>query len=99
MHQTGHETEAEAFVDRVLPEIPPRSYLRGFLLAAIGRWEEALPNFENTPYTARGWVFDSPILDPWREDPRFVAMIDRWGETERYKRFRASMLEYRETKT
>ena len=98
LHQTGHETEAEAFVDRILPEIPPRSYLRGFLLAAVGRWEDALPNFETTPYTARGWVFDSPILDPWREDPRFVAMIDRWGETERYHKFRAAMRDFQENK-
>ncbi|GAB5561188.1 MAG: hypothetical protein SynsKO_28350 [Synoicihabitans sp.] len=96
LHNTGHETEAEAFVESVMPELPPNSYIRGFLLAAIGRWEEALPNFETTPYAARGWVFDSPILDPWRDDPRFLAMIDRWGETERYQQFRAALLDYRE---
>ena len=85
-------------MDRVLPEIPPRSYLRGFLLAAVGRWEAALPNFETTPYSARGWVFDSPILDPWRDDPRFVAMIERWGETERYQKFRAAMRDFQKNK-
>lgn len=93
--QTGHEAEAEAYVERILPELPPNSFLQGFLLAAIGRWEEALPNFENTPPSARNWVFENPILDQWRDDPRLLAMFDRWGETERYQKMRTRIAEMR----
>jgi serine/threonine protein kinase/TolB-like protein/Tfp pilus assembly protein PilF len=85
LRRTGNETEAAAHADRVLAKWPAGNFNRGFVLAALGRFEEALPFLEKTPATpARGLYWDS-MWDEWRNDPRFTQLLEKLGRREDYQ--------------
>ncbi|HUG10272.1 MAG TPA: tetratricopeptide repeat protein [Opitutaceae bacterium] len=91
LRQAGLTTEAAAHADAVLAGLPAQTYQRGFVLAALGRFDEALPYLEGTTTLARDAVSSLVIFDPWRDDPRFAALIEKLHWTEQYARAREAM--------
>jgi tetratricopeptide (TPR) repeat protein len=97
----GHEAEAVAHVDSLLPRLPADSYLRGLALAALDRWDEAAPYLERTPKGIVSLFFWNPIWDRWRDDPRFQRLMEKIGCMAEYKVARetlARMLKEQEAK-
>jgi len=101
LRMLGHEAEAVAHVDNLLPRLPADSYLRGVVLAALDRWDEAMPYLERTPPGMCEIFFWNPMWDRWREDPRFTRLLEKLGCIEEYKVARATqarMLKEQEAK-
>jgi tetratricopeptide (TPR) repeat protein len=85
LRQTGHEAEAAEHAERSLSQLRPESYQRGAVLAALGRWGEARPLLERTPLAMQYIFFWSPLWDPWRDDPRFVRLLNKLGCEKEYR--------------
>ncbi len=93
--QCGRSPEAEQHAAELLKRWPAESYNRGFVLAALGRFEEALPHLARTLVTpGRGFFWD-PLWDRWRDDPRFHRLLARLGRTEDYTVARATLARLR----
>ena len=84
LRKAGFEKEAADYAAQLFAKWPPGLYLRGFVLGALGRFEEALPFLERTPVLPAIWLFWDAMWDPWREDPRFAVLIAKLGRTEDY---------------
>ena len=87
----GHEAEAVAHVENLLPRLPVDSYLRGVALAALDRWDEAKPYLERTPPGMCEIFFWNPMWDRWRDDPRFLGLLEKLGCMTEYKVARATL--------
>jgi TolB-like protein/Flp pilus assembly protein TadD len=87
----GREAEAVAHVEKLLPRLPADSYLRGLALAALDRWDEAMPYLERTPPGLYSIYFWNPLWDRWREDPRFGQLLVKLNCVEEYKVARATL--------
>jgi len=87
----GHEAEAVAHVENLLPRLAADSYLRGLALAALDRWDEAMPYLERTPRGIQSLFFWNPVWDRWRDDPRFLRLMEKIGCMEEYKVARATL--------
>ena len=61
------------------------------MLAALGRFDEALPYLERTSTLALDPFASLVIFDPWRDDPRFTALIEKLHWTAQYARAREAM--------
>ncbi len=99
--QAERRAEANQYADLISRSWPKDSYLRGFLLAALGRFEEARPFLENTPGQVFWQLYWSPIFDPYRSDPRFDQLMAKLGCAKEYKVARealARMLHEQEAK-
>ncbi len=81
----GHEAEAVAHVETLLPRMPADSYLRGLALLALDRWDEAVPYLERTPRGMQSLFFWNPVWDRWRDDPRFLHLMEKIGGMAEYK--------------
>ena len=92
LRMLGHEAEAVAHVEKLLPRLPADSYLRGVVLAALDRWDEAMPYLERTPPGMCEIFFWNPMWDRWREDPRFGRLLAKLNCTEEYKVARATLV-------
>ncbi|MDO8545193.1 MAG: TIR domain-containing protein [Opitutaceae bacterium] len=73
--QAGLHAEAEAGAQALFQRLPPSSYQRGFILVALGRFEEALPLLAHTPSRGKHRLFWDPMFDPWRENARFNELM------------------------
>ncbi len=91
LRQTGHEAEAAAHAERAQTFLNPQSYQRGAVLAAMGRLDEALPYLERTPPAVK-YVFSwSPVWDAWRDDSRFIRLLEKLGCAQDYRRARETL--------
>jgi len=87
----GRRQEAENEGAGLLARYPEESYLRGYILAALGRFDEALPFLQHTPPMV-GWrIYSDTMWDPWRDDPRFLQLIVSLGRAEEYKVARVTL--------
>jgi tetratricopeptide (TPR) repeat protein len=87
LRRAGFEQEAKEYGAQVLaqPDLPPQSYVRGFVLGGLGRFDEARPFLERSPtLMTMGPMYDS-MWDEWRETPGFRQLIASWGITKEYK--------------
>ena len=81
----GRRQEAEEEAARLFARWPQDSYLRGFTLVALGRFDEALGFLEHTPSTMVRNIYWDTMWDPWREDPRFQQLMVKFGRADEYK--------------
>jgi serine/threonine-protein kinase len=88
---TGNAVEAEAHAAAIMPRLLPGSYQRGAVLAAAGRWSEAEPLLEKTPSTLHYLYYWDPLWDSWRDDPRFLRLMEKLGCMDEYKVARATL--------
>lgn len=77
LHQTGLSREAEDYAQRILPRYPADSYMRGYILAALGRPAEAWPFMPQTPTTMLSHFVLDPMFAPLRQDPRLAELMAR----------------------
>lgn len=96
--QGGERTEAATAAEALLRRLGERSYQRGCVLAALGRFDEALPYLERTPPRAKHRMYWEPIWDPWREDPRFHQLLARLKCAEEYAVARRSLARMNQAK-
>ncbi len=87
----GRRQEAEDEAARLFARWPQESYLRGFTLVALGRFDEALAFLKYTPSSVVRNIYWDAMWDPWREDPRFTQLMAKLGRAEEYKVARATL--------
>jgi len=91
----GREAEAVAHVEKLLSRLPADSYLRGVALAALDRWDEAMPCLERTPPGLYSIYFWNPIWDRWRAEPSFGRLLAKLGCTKEYQTARETLARMR----
>ncbi|MBI5770050.1 MAG: TIR domain-containing protein [Verrucomicrobia bacterium] len=79
------EDEARDYAAELLARLPQDSYVRGWVLAAAGRHEEAWSLLERTPTTFIPALATDPMFEPMRTDKRFDQLIARIGATEQHR--------------
>ena len=92
LRRAGKEQEAADFAAQVLArtDLPPDSITRGFILAGLGRFEQARPFLEQLPSQATINLMFDAMWDPWRESASFRELIAKLGISEEYKTARAT---------
>jgi tetratricopeptide (TPR) repeat protein len=90
LREAGLADEAAEYAEESLKRYPVDSYLRGFVLTALGRFDEALPFLERTPVTMNQVLFWDAMWDRWRDDPRFGQLMEKLACAEEYKTARAT---------
>jgi hypothetical protein len=65
--------------------------VRGFVLVALGRFEDALPFLAHTPPIANRLLCWDVMFDPYRDDPRFQQVLLKLNCVEEYKVARESL--------
>ena len=101
LREAGFGREAEDYAKEVFARLPSASYMRGYILAALGHFDEALPFLEQPQPGSLPGIYWGTMWDRWREDPRFGQILAKNGRTEEYKVARAmlaQMLQERATK-
>jgi tetratricopeptide (TPR) repeat protein len=91
LRQVGLEQEASDYAAELFARWPQDSFHRGFVHGAFGRFDEALPFLERTPYMPAWWLFWDPMWDAWRDDPRFLQLITKLGRAAEYQVARATL--------
>jgi tetratricopeptide (TPR) repeat protein len=79
------EDEARDYTTELLARLPQASYVRGWVLAAAGRYDDAWSLLERTPATFIPALATDPIFEPMRADRRFEQLIVRLGATEEHR--------------
>lgn len=79
LQQSGCQREAAEYASEMLQRFPPGNYLRGFVLAAVGRHEEAWPELRSTPAIMLPQLYWSPLWDKVREAFAFRRLIRELG--------------------
>jgi hypothetical protein len=101
LRQAGFAAEAEQESAAVFRRFPGNTFQRGFVLTALGRFDDALPFLEHSPVIPRSRLLWDEMWDPYRADPRFAPLLAKLGLTEAYQTARetqARMLKAPETK-
>jgi TolB-like protein len=93
----GHEAEAVAHAEKLLLCLPADSFMRGLVLAALDRWDEATPYLERTPRGMCEIFYWNPLWDRWRDDPRFGRLLTKLNCGEEYKVARATLARMQQT--
>ena len=83
--QAGAADEADELHSKWQRELEPENSLRGPMLKAMGRFEEALPFLERSSTTLFSRFYYLPIWDDVRDDPRFHRLISKLGCEAEYK--------------
>ena len=83
--QSGLKTEAEAAAARLLSRWPAASYLRGFTMTAMDRFDEARPFLARTPAIMARNLYWDEMWDAWRSDARFAQVVADLGCTEQMR--------------
>ena len=91
LSQAGMEQEAAEYASQLFKRLPADSFVRGLVLSALGRFDEALAKLERIPPTMRSNLIADSMLDPIRDDPRFHLLIAKLGMTEDYKTARETL--------
>lgn len=66
-------------------------HVRGIVLVAIGRFEEALPFLAQSPPLNWRMLYLDTMFDPYREDPHFQQLLVKLNCVEEYKRARETL--------
>ncbi len=85
LRQGGESREAGEYAAEALARLAPNSQTRAQIHAAQGNLaaaSETLPGTKNTEYRYLYW---EPMWDALRDDPRFVAALEKMGLTERHR--------------
>ena len=73
--------------------------MRGFILTALGRFDEALPFLVTfPPHQGRSLLYEN-MWDRWRDDRRFINLIANLGRTSEYAIARAEVARLAEEQT
>jgi TolB-like protein/Tfp pilus assembly protein PilF len=91
LRQAGREKEAADHAAHLLEKWPAENYNRGFVLGALGRFEEALPYLERTLVVPVRGLFWDAMWDPFRDDPRFTQLLTKLGRLDDYRVARATL--------
>ena len=94
LNRAGLREEANALAQEALRPLAPNSYQRGFLLGALGQFEEALPFLERTPPVPRRRLYWDAMWDQWRNDPRFTRLVEKLGCTAENERAREDLARF-----
>ncbi len=89
--QAGLRSEAEDYAARLFAAWPPDSPMRGLVLGALGRFDEALPFLERTNGAMKTDLYWDPMWDPWRDDPRFLQLMVKLNCADHYRVARATL--------
>jgi tetratricopeptide (TPR) repeat protein len=89
--QAGLRDEANAHAMQLLKELPAANSHRGLVLAALGRFDEALPHLERSGVMTRRNLFWDPVFDRFRDDPRFPQLMVKLGCAVEYKTARETL--------
>lgn len=85
LQQAGLRDEAAAYAAQLLKDLPETNSHRGLVLAAVGRFGDALPYLERSGLMTQWSLFWAPMWDPFRDDPRFLQLLAKLGCAEEYK--------------
>jgi TolB-like protein/Flp pilus assembly protein TadD len=91
LREAGLAVEAADYAKRALAIFSADDYRRAFVLAALGRFDEALPAMGSIPTIALARVYWHPMWDPFRNDPRFLQLLVKLGCADEYKAARATL--------
>ncbi len=75
LSRAGVQAGLKESADEVFRRLPEGSYQRGFVFAALGRFDEALPFLAQTPSRVKHRLYWDAMWDPWRSDPRFLELM------------------------
>lgn len=81
----GLRAEAGEYATETLAGMNADNYLRGFVLAAIGSYEEALPALVDVPVIMLPHLYWAEMWRPLRHQPGFAEMIGRLGRSKEYE--------------
>ncbi len=85
------QARLEGYANELLARLPAESWVRGFVLSVLGRYDEAVPYLERTPQIYTPALFLDTIWDAYRENPKYVALVAKMGRTEEYKTARQTL--------
>ncbi len=91
LRKAGLQAEAADYAAQLLRTLPPDSSVRGFVLAALDRHEEALPYLATTAPSSLTRFFYWPMWDAVRNDPRLPGLLAKAGCYEEYKLARETL--------
>jgi TolB-like protein len=75
LRRGGADAEATSQGEKLLTQLGPDNYLRGYVLCGLGRFEAGLPLLRRLPTIARVRIYYHPLFDPVRETLAFRQMI------------------------
>jgi TolB-like protein/Tfp pilus assembly protein PilF len=82
--RAGFQAEASQYAEQLFAKWSPENYQRGFVLTALGRFDEAIPYLERTAAQPVRYLFWDETWDPYRENPRFRELMSKLGRAEHY---------------
>jgi TolB-like protein len=85
LRRAGAESEAVALAEDAMRAEAPDSFIRGYILAALGRLDEAFPLLAKTPPAGVQIMFWNDFFESVRADPRFQDLMAKLGCAEEYK--------------
>jgi tetratricopeptide (TPR) repeat protein len=91
LEKAGLKKEATEYADELTAKPWATGYVRGFVLVALGRFEEALPFLAQTPPLVNRAIYWQTMFDPYRDDPRFQQLLVKLNCVEEYKTARATL--------
>ncbi len=83
--EAGFQAEADEYAAQLFARWSSDHYQRGFVLTALGRFDEAIPYLERTVAQPGRYLFWDRIFDPYRNDPRFQQLLTKLGRAEHYQ--------------
>jgi TolB-like protein/Tfp pilus assembly protein PilF len=89
--QAGLKQEADDYAAQLFAIWPRDDPMRGTVLGALGRFDEALPFLERAPVALRLDLFWDQVWDPWRDDPRFLQLMVKLNCADHYRVARATL--------
>ena len=89
--QAGLKQEADDYAAQLFALWPRDDPMRGTVLGALGRFDEALPFLERIPVALRLDLFWDQVWDPWRDDPRFQQLMVKLNCADHYRVARATL--------
>ncbi|HVU22614.1 MAG TPA: LytTR family transcriptional regulator DNA-binding domain-containing protein [Opitutus sp.] len=94
LQQAGCTAEAADYAAAELARLPAENYLRGFILAALGRDREAIAAAAHAPSIMLPFLFWSDLWRTARRRREFAGLISRLGRTGEYRAARAAPLRH-----
>lgn len=83
--KAGLQAEAAAHEQEFSASPCGQGYARGYALAALGRYDEALPYLAKSPPIAYRRLYFDRLFDPIRDRPQFAQLLQKLGRTAEFK--------------